>query len=128
MATPALTPKRVDNECLNRLWPSTTETLHRSDGEADQSGEDAEHAEEFFPRVGFFEENQAIGKAYHRAAAADGADDGYQAIRILQGQHIDVIADDEKETYQDDNACFLYGVEGGRWKANGERWKAKGER
>ena len=103
-------------------------TLHRADGEADEAGEDAEHAEEFFPRVGFFEEKQAVGKAYHRSAAADGTHHSYQTVRIAKRQHIDVVADDEKQAYQDDNAYFLYGVEGGRWKAKGERWKAKGER
>ena len=121
LATPALSPKRVDNEGLNRLWPSSTETLHRADGEADEAGEDAEHAEEFFPRVGFFEEKQAVGKAYHGSAATNRTHDGYQAIRIAKRQHIDVVADDEKQAYQDDNACFLYGVEGGRRKAKGER-------
>ena len=103
----------------NLTTPGQSHGLHRADGEADEAGEDAEHAEEFFPRVGFFEEKQTIGKAYHRTAAADGTHDGYQTIRIPQRQHIDVIRDNEKQAYQDYNACFLYGVEGVRCRVEG---------
>lgn len=47
----------------------TEKQLCCADGEADESGEDAEHACQFFPGVRFVQEKQSIGKAYHRPKA-----------------------------------------------------------
>ena len=73
------------------------DTLHRPYCQAYQSGEDANHAGDFLPRVFLFEEKESIGKAYHRPASADGADHRYQTVRIPQRQHIDIIADDQED-------------------------------
>ena len=68
--------------------------LTTTDGEADEAGEDAEHADDLFPGVFLVKEEQSIGKTYHRTTAADGAYYRYQTIRIPQCQHIDIVADD----------------------------------
>lgn len=71
--------------------------LHRAEGEEDEAGEDAEHAEDFAPGVVLVQENQSVGEADDGTAAADGAHDGNHRIRIAQRQHIDVVGDDQKE-------------------------------
>jgi len=65
-----------------------------AEGEADEAGEDAEHAEDFAADIGFVQENEAIGKAYHSAATTNGADDGYHGSRIAESKHINVVGDD----------------------------------
>ena len=67
-----------------------------AESEADKAGENTYHADDFSPRVVFFEVQQAVGKAYYRAAATDGTNHGNHRIGVLQGEHIDVIRYNEK--------------------------------
>ena len=62
-----------------------------AEGEADEAGEDAKHAEDFAADIGFVQENEAVGKAYHRAATTNGTHNSYHGSRIAESKHIDVV-------------------------------------
>ena len=80
----------------------------RTESEANKAGENTYHADDFAPRVVFLEVQQAVGKAYDRAAATDGTNHGNHRIGVLQGQHIDIVGDNQKYGNQDDR-------DDGRW-------------
>ena len=81
-----------------------------TEGEQDETGEDAEHAEDLAPGVVLPKENQSVGEADDGTTAADGAHDCYHRVRVAQRQHIDVVGDDQKERDEEN-----------------ERWKVKSE-
>ena len=75
----------------------TQSLLDGTDRQTDESGADTGHTEDFMERILLFEEDQTIGKTDDCPAPTDGTDDGDEGVRIAEGQHIDVIGDDQKE-------------------------------
>lgn len=70
--------------------------LYCSEGEAEETEEDACEAGDFLLGIGLAEDENAIEEGNDRAAAADGGDDGYHRIGVAQRQHIDIVGQDQE--------------------------------
>ena len=81
--------------------------LDRAEGKADEAGEDAEHASDLAPGIGFAEEEKTVGKANDGTATADRADDRNHRIRIAESEHVDVVTYYQKHgDHHDDTDVF----------------------
>ena len=88
---------------LRKVKRFFTQSLNnRTDSQTDQSRTDTCHTKNLLERILLLEENQPIGKTDDRTATADRADDGDQRVRIAEGQHIDIVRDDQKERDEGD--------------------------
>lgn len=58
--------------------------LEGAEGEEDEAGEDAGHAEQFRNEITFLEDYQSIRETYHRTTPAHRAHYRYQRVRVTQ--------------------------------------------
>ena len=74
--------------------------LEAAQCQTNESQKDADHAKDLLHGVFLFEENESVTKADNRSSSSDSRDDCDHGIGVLESEHIDIIAQNEK--YRDE--------------------------